>query len=158
VRKAFEKSAILNEVFTFRSDFARRRDLDLSWQKEEFELVTVFTLASMDEREVSVVMPSSGSSSNVGLVARTNNDVLKWLSKNAERYAFCFPPESTGPDLFFFFIRSNTTRRLLLVALQAKHYKNIDNSTLVQGERTITPTLLLEERRVCRLGSLLEII
>jgi len=36
IYKVLENGARLNDVFTFRSDFARRKDLDLSWQNEAF--------------------------------------------------------------------------------------------------------------------------
>jgi hypothetical protein len=139
VRKAFEKTARLNDVFTFRSDFARRKDSDLSWQTEKFELVTVSIPAGADERKISAVTPSCGPSSNVGFLAKTDDDVLQWISENKGCYAFCFPTESAGPD-FFFYVRSKATGRLLLVAMQAKHYKDVDNATLVQGVRTVTPS------------------
>jgi hypothetical protein len=140
VRKVFEKTTRLNDIFTFRSDFACRTESDLSWQKEEFELVTVSIPPDKDEWEISTVTPSCGPSSNIGFLAKTDDDVLNWISENKECYAFCFPTESGGPDLFFY-VRSKATGRLLLVALQAKHYnlKDVDKPTLLQGVRTVTP-------------------
>ena len=140
LRKAFEETPRLDSVFTFRSDFggAIRKSLDLSWQNEAFELVTVSIPAGMDQQKVSTVGPSCGPITNVGLLAKTDDDVLNWISENKECYAFCFPPASAGPD-FFFYVRSKATGRLLLVAFQAKNYMDVDKPTLVHGVRTITP-------------------
>jgi len=150
VRKVFEKTARLNDVFTFRNDFARRKRLDLSWQMEEFELVTVSIPAGTDKQKISVVTPSCGPSSNAGFLAKTDDDVLKWVSENEERYAFCFPTESAGPDIFFY-VRNKATGRLLLVAMQAKHYKVVDKPTLVEGVRTVTPSFFWKSKssKVC---------
>jgi hypothetical protein len=101
VRKVFERMAKLDDVFIFRTDFASRKAADLSWQCEEFELVTVSMSAGSDERDISVVTPLCGPSSNVGFLASTDEDVLEWISKNKERYTFCFPTSKAGPDLFF---------------------------------------------------------
>jgi hypothetical protein len=135
----------LNDIFTFWSDFARRMHLDLSWQNKEFELVTVSILAGTDQRRISTVTPSRGPFSNIGLLAKTDNDILKWISQNEECYAFCFPTESAGPD-FFFYVRNIKTKRLLLVALQAKHYKDVNKSTLIQGVRTVTPSFFWKSK------------
>jgi hypothetical protein len=70
---------------------------------------------------------------------------LKWISQNEECYAFCFPTESAGPD-FFFYVRNIKTKRLLLVALQAKHYKDVNKSTLIQGVRTVTPSFFWKSK------------
>jgi hypothetical protein len=145
VRKVFEKAAKLDDVFSFRTDFALRMDTDISWQSEEFELVTESISAGSDERQVSVVTPLCGPSSNVGFLASTDDDVLEWISVNEGRYAFCFPTESAGPDLFFF-VRSKITQGLLLVAVQARHYKQVKNATLVQGVRTVTPSWFWKSR------------
>lgn len=142
LRKVFEKSARLNDVFIFRSDFASKSDL--SWQAEEFELVSV-SKAGTDEQKISIVTPSRGPSPNVGLLAQTNDDVLNWVSNNEEGYAFCFPTESAGPD-FFFFVRSKTTGSLLLVALQAKHYEVVKKQTLIDGVRTVTPSFFWKSK------------
>jgi hypothetical protein len=119
--------------------------LDLSWQNKEFELVTVSILAGTDQRRISTVTPSRGPFSNIGLLAKTDNDILKWISQNEECYAFCFPTESAGPD-FFFYVRNIKTKRLLLVALQAKHYKDVNKSTLIQGVRTVTPSFFWKSK------------
>ena len=145
LRQVFEKGSKLNGVFTFRSDFARRMQLDLSWQNETFELVTVSSQAGTNQRKISPVTPSRGPSSNVGLLAETDADVLNWILENKECYAFCFPTESAGPD-FFFYLRNTETKRLLLVALQAKHYKKVDKSTLIQGVRSVTPSFFWESK------------
>ena len=146
LRKVFENSPRLNDVFTFRSDFACRKQLDLAWQAEGFELVTVSISAGTDEQKVSVVTPSRGPSSNVGLLAKTDEEVLNWITENKECYAFCFPTESAGPD-FFFYLRNIETKRLLLVALQAKYYKDVDKSTLIQGVRSVTPSFFWESKK-----------
>jgi hypothetical protein len=140
LRHVFEHTQRLNEVFSFRSDFARRMDLDLSWQTEGFELVTVSAgiPGGTGEQKISVVTPSSGPSSNVGFLAETNDDVLNWISENKECYAFCFPTESAGPDILFY-VRSKATGRLLLVAVQAKNYKDVKKQALVQGVGSVTP-------------------
>jgi hypothetical protein len=138
VRKALEESTKLNNLFTFRSDFALRKYSDLSWQEENFELVTVSISEDTNQQAVSVVTPLSGPSSNVGFLAETDEDVLNWISQNQGCYAFCFPTESAGPDIFFY-LRSKETGRILLVAVQAKRYKAVDKATLVQGVRTVTP-------------------
>ena len=142
LRHVFEHTQRLNEVFSFRSDFARRMDLDLSWQTDGFELVTVSAgipgPGGTGEQKISVVTPSSGPSSNVGFLAETNDDVLNWISENKECHAFCFPTESDGPDILFY-VRSKATGRLLLVAVQAKNYKDVKKQTLVQGVGSVTP-------------------
>lgn len=139
IRKVFEsKTTRLNDIFIFRSDFARREDSDLSWQKDEFELVTVSTPAGTDQQKISIVTPSCGPSSNVGFLAQTDDAVLNWISENKESYAFCFPTEFTGPDILFY-LRSKATGELLLVAMQAKNYQDVDKQTLVQGVQSVTP-------------------
>lgn len=140
VRKAFEQTPKLNEIFTFRGDFSCRSKSDLFWQGEEFELVTVSTPTGTDEQKISVITPSCGPSSNVTFLAKTDDDVLKWISENKDSYAFCFPTEAAGPD-FYFYLRHKATEKLLLVALQAKHYDDVDKATLIQGVRTVTPSL-----------------
>jgi len=147
VRKVFEQSAKLDDVFAFRTDFARRKDGDLSWQSEEFELVTVSVSAGSNQREISVVTPSCGPSSNVGLLASTNEDVLEWISANKECYAFCFPTEFAGPNIFFF-VRSKATQQLLLVAMQARNYQEVKAATLVQGVRTVTPSWFWKSKNI----------
>jgi hypothetical protein len=119
--------------------------LDLSWQGEEFELVTVSTPADTNEQKVSIVTPSCGPTTNFGLLANCDDDVLNWISENEECYAFCFPTEFAGPDLFFY-VRSEATGRLLLVALQAKNHIDVDKPTLVQGVRTITPSFFWKSK------------
>jgi len=137
MREVFEKTPRLDDIFTFRSDFALRKSTDLSWQQEEFELVAVST--SANAREISVVTPSCGPSSNVGFLAKDDEEVLEWISENNKHYTFCFPPESAGPDIFFY-IRSKITQRLLLVAIQARKYKKINRACLIQGVRSVTPS------------------
>ena len=139
MRKVFERTPRLDDVFIFRKDFALRKSTDLSWLKDPFELVIVSTAAGTNERKISVVTPSCGPSSNVGFLAKTDDDVLSWISENRESYAFCFPTETVGPDIFFF-VRSKITQGLLLVAVQAKHYEDVNKQVLVQGVRTVTPS------------------
>jgi hypothetical protein len=139
VRQVFEKAPRLDDVFTFRSDFARRKGTDLCWQTENFELVAVSISAHTKEQKISVITPSCGPSSNIGFLAPTDKEVVNWISKNKEHYVFCFPTESAGPDIFFY-IRNKTMQRLLLVEIQARQYKEVEKSCLVQGVRTITPS------------------
>lgn len=140
VHKIFEGAPRLDEVFTFRSDFASRRTGDLSWQQEKFELVAL-SKSGNGESKISVVTPSSAPSSNVGLLAKTNTAVLSWVSENNGCYAFCFPTVDAGPDIFFY-LRSKTTQKLLLVAVQARNYTSevVEKSSLDQGVRTVTPS------------------
>jgi hypothetical protein len=147
IRKVFENASKLDDVFTFRSDFALRRTLDLTWLSDEFELVTVSTSADSDTREIFVVTPSCGPSPNVGFLASTEEEVMEWISENKERYAFCFPTSSSGPDLFFF-LRSKTTKKLLLVAVQARNYEEVKKSTLIQGVRTVTPSWFWKSKNI----------
>ena len=134
LRKVFEKATRLHDIFTFRSDFANRKDLE-----GKFELVVVSTTAGTNEQtwKVSLVTPSSGPSSNVGLKAKDDDSVVGWISKNEEYYAFCFPTESAGPDVLFF-LRNEATEQLLLVAMQAKNYQTVGKQILIQGVDTVT--------------------
>ena len=91
------------------------------------------------------VTPLSGPSSNVGFLASTDNDVLNWVSRNEGSHAFCFPTESAGPDIFFY-VRSKATGKLLLVAVQAKHYKDVDKITLVEGVHTVTQSFFWKSK------------
>ena len=148
IRAVFEGAPVLDAVFTFRDDFATQGRADLAWQHEQFELVTV--VHSRDERRVSVVTPSSGPSSNVGSSANSPREVLDWISTNRRQYAFCFPPESFGPNLLFF-VRSKVSGELLLVALQAKKSPKVDEDDLIKGVRTVTPSWFWKskDKKVC---------
>ena len=137
LRKVFETTPTLDTVFTLRKGFARRKDL--SWQHENFELVTVFTTDDEHRSQVEVIMPSSGPSPALGFSARSNEDVLDWISTNRDRCAFCFPPESFGPDILCF-VRSKKSRKLLLVLIQAKFCKRFNKKELIKGIRTVTPS------------------
>jgi hypothetical protein len=139
IRTVFEKAPRLDNVFVFRSDFARRMPLDLPWLSEEFELVTVSKPSDANERKISVVTPSCGPAAVVGFRALNDQDIFNWISENKENYAFCFPTEKAGPDLFFY-IRSKKTQELLLVAVQAKNYQHVENAILIHGVRTVTPS------------------
>jgi len=147
-RAVFENTPVLDAIFTFRGDFAEQGKADLAWQHEQFELVTV--VHSGNELRVSVVTPSSGPSSNVGSLANSPREVLDWVSTNTSQYAFCFPLEPFGPDLLFF-VRSKVSGKLLLVALQAKHYIAVDNDNLIKGIRTVTPSWFWKSKdtKVC---------
>jgi hypothetical protein len=151
LRKLFETTPKLNQVFTFRDDFARMSDL--SWQHEEFDLVT---LCNSHESQISVVTPSCGPSSNVGLLAQSNDEVLEWISTNALQFTFCFPPESLGPDVLFF-IRHKRSWQLLLVMVQARNYSTVDLESLITGVRTVTPSWLWKSKNtnVCSLSRIL---
>jgi hypothetical protein len=152
LRKVFETAPELDAVFTFRSDFAQRSRTDLPWQHENFELVTVVPTTDRNNPRVSVVTPSCGSSSNVGFVADSGEEVLEWISTNNDQFTFCFPPESFGPDLLFF-VRSKVSGRLLLVIIQAKKYDVVKKEALIHGVRTVTPSWFwkCKDKKVCSL-------
>jgi hypothetical protein len=137
LRKVFETTPKLNQVFTFRDDFARMPDL--SWQHDEFDLVTVAG------SQISVVTPSSGPSSNVGLLAQSHSEVLEWISTNALQFTFCFPPEAVGPDVLFF-VQHQKTLQLLLLMVQARNYSTVDLASLITGVRTVTPSWLWKSK------------
>ena len=139
MQKVFEKAPRLDDIFTFRSDFACRKATDLCWQSENFELVAVSISAHANEPNISVITPSCGPSSNIGFLALTDKEVVNWISENKDHYAFCFPTESAGPDIFFY-IRNKKTQRLLLVAIQGRQYKEVEKNCLMQGVRTVTPS------------------
>jgi hypothetical protein len=145
LRMVFTHAPKLDGVFTFRSDYARREYADLHWLADEFELVTVSTVAETGERKISVVTPSCGPSSNVGFSAATDGDVVNWISENAEQYAFCFPTVNAGPDILFF-ARSRITQELLLVAVQSKHQDKVSKSTLMEAVRTVTPSWFWKQK------------
>jgi hypothetical protein len=150
MRTIFETAPELDAVFTFRSDFALRGSTDLPWQHEKFELVTVVATADRNNPRVSVVTPSCGSSSNIGLLATSGEEVLEWISTNNDQFTFCFPPESFGPDILFF-VRSTVSGRLLLVVTQARKYDNVRKENLLQGVRTVTPSWFWKskDKNVC---------
>ena len=139
LRKVFETTPTLDTVFTLRKEFVRRKDLP--WQHENFELVTVFATDDEHRPQVEVIMPFSGPSSTFGFLARSNEEVLDWISTNEDRCAFCFPPDSFGPDLLCF-VRSKESRKLLLVLIQAKFCNRVNKRELIEGIRTITPSWL----------------
>jgi hypothetical protein len=146
LRKRFERNPRLRDVFTFRDDFAKRSASDLAWQTEEFELVTVTHSEAGNSPLVSVVTPSSGPSSNIGLSAKTGDKVLEWISSNSDKFTFCFPPVNFGPDLAFF-IRSKQSQKLLLVLVQAKNYNHVvERPQLIKGVRTVTPAWLWKSK------------
>jgi hypothetical protein len=137
MRLVFETSPVLSEIFTFRSDFARRVTTDLAWQNEPFELVTV-AKGQDNTHNICVVTPFSGPSSVWGFTADSGKDVVEWLSTNTRGAAFCYPPPSLGPDLLFF-IRSTVSGGLVLVAVQARRRVSIKYDELLKGVRTLTP-------------------
>lgn len=146
LRKIFETAPRLDSVFSLRSDFMRRNHQDLEWQHEEFELVTVGA-ANSNTPNVSVVKPSFGPSCNVGFMASDGDEVLEWISINDDQFAFCFPPESFGPNLLFF-IRSKVSRKLLLVMAQARWYKKMEKQDLIHGIRAVSPSWLWKSKAV----------
>jgi hypothetical protein len=150
MRQIFETGAKLDSVFTFRDDFAARGGKDLTWQHEVFELVTVVGAADRTNLDISVVTPSSGPSSSVGFLADSGEEVVEWISTNKNRFSFCYPPETFGPDLLFF-IRSKESEKLLLVIVQAKKYETVEKVDLIQGIRTITPAWFWrsKKKKVC---------
>lgn len=142
LRHVFEGAPALNEVFTFRGDHAERPDL--AWQHEKFELVTVVDPG--ENIKISPLTSYSGSSANLGLSAKSDEQVVEWISTNAKRYTFCFPTKSFGPGILFF-VRSRETQKILLVLMQAKRYRTVDKQTLVGGVRSITPSWLWRSKR-----------
>jgi hypothetical protein len=143
LRKVFETPQKLNEVFTFRSDFASRDNL--SWQRDDFELVTVTT--SLGRRQISPVTPSSGPSCNFGLRGGIN-ELLEWLTTNEGLYTYFFPPEKFGADILWF-LRHIRTGELLLALAQCKHYTDtISNDVLVKGVRSVTPSWFWKSKDV----------
>jgi hypothetical protein len=142
IRKVFEGMLSLNEVFSFRHDFALRANTDLTWQREKFELVTVSRPASTGQQEVFCCHTIQRS-----FIERrfrwqpTNQDLLDWISTNEEQFAFCFPPVSAGPDVLFF-LRSKSTQKLLFVAAQTRNYQSVTIKHLAQGVRMVTPSWL----------------
>jgi hypothetical protein len=75
LHRVFKDTPELNSIFTFRSDFAQRRSLDLSWQQEKFELVVV----SSTEPHISSITEDSAPT---GLKAYYDQEVLDWISTN----------------------------------------------------------------------------
>jgi hypothetical protein len=96
VRAFLETPKKLEELFEFRSDFNK-----IDWKSDEFELVTVSYPEGSDHPRVSIVTPTSGPSSNLGLRAETGEDVLAWISVNEDQFTFCLPPKHFGSDLMF---------------------------------------------------------
>lgn len=135
LRHVFKTATALDNVFAFRDDSTQRPDL--AWQHEEFELVTVVGLANTTDPQISALTPTSGSSPNVGLRTESDDQVVEWISTNSERYTFCFPSESFGPDLLFFV--QSKSGKVILVVIQAKHYKKVEKQTLIEGIRSVTP-------------------
>ena len=146
LRKVFEETPELDAVFTFRSDFASRRDL--AWQHEIVELVSVTDMEN--EPQICVTTLSSGPASNVGFKAESDAEVLEWISTNRDRFTFCFPTPSFGPDLLFF-VRSTRSKSLLLVVVQAKRYEVVPKATLIHGVCTVTPSWFWKNKdtKVC---------
>jgi len=148
LQKVFDGHPELNAVFTFRRDFAWRENGDLAWQREQFELVTV--TATAKGRQISPVTSLSGPSSNFGSIAESGAEVLEWISTNPNKFTFCFPPPSLGPDILFF-VRSTYSKLLLLVVIQAKKYEVVTKATLLHGVRTVTPSWFWKSKdlKVC---------
>jgi hypothetical protein len=138
MRTVFQTAPKLDEIFTFRDDFARRGGSDLAWQHEHFELVTV-AHADAENPQVFVVTPDCGPASNVGFLAKSGEEVLEWISTNRKQITFCFPPEEAGPDIGCV-LRSKESGRLLFVWIQAKKHKNVDKRILIEGVRSVTPS------------------
>jgi hypothetical protein len=149
LRKVFETAPELDAIFNFRGDFAKRGVTDMPWQHQQFELVTMVATNKRNPL-VSVVTPSCGPSSNIGFLADSGEEVLEWISTNADQFTFCFPPESFGPDVLFF-IRCKLTGRLLLVMIQAKKYVTVAKQDLIHGVRTVTPSWFWKSKdtKVC---------
>ena len=135
LRHVFKTATALDNVFTFRDDSAQHPDL--AWQHEEFELVTVVGLANITDLQISAFAPSPGSTPNVGLSTEDDDQVVEWISTNSERYTFCFPSTSFGPNLLFF-VRSKSGK-ILLVVIQAKSHTKVEKQTLIERIRSVTP-------------------
>ena len=117
-------------MFTFQSDFASRTDP--SWQHDAFELVTVY------RAQVSPITKSSGPSSGIGLFAVSGEEVFDWIETNDDKYTFCFPPKSFGLDLLFY-LQCQSSRKLLLAAVQCKKYEEVGLDCLIHGLCTVSP-------------------
>ena len=148
LREAFKTAPKLNEVFTFRR--GSTQSMEPSWRLERFELVTVVASDDKDQLQDWVTTPSSGPSSDLGFEASSDEGVLDWIRTNKGRRAFCFPPVSFGPDILCF-VRSKESRKLLLVAIQAKKMDSVDKATFTKGVRTITPAWFWKSKdaKVC---------
>lgn len=148
LREAFETAPKLNEVFTFRRGPTQRTEPP--WQRERFELVTVVASDDKGQPQDWVTTPSSGPSSELGFLADSGDKVLDWIHTNKGRRAFCFPPVSFGPDILCF-VRSKESRKLLLVAIQAKKMEKIEKGDFTTGVRTVTPAWLWKSKdpKVC---------
>jgi len=96
LRQVFKDGEKLDRVFTLRGPVA--------WQSDEFELVTVNASRGQPQREISVVTPTSGPSSIIGIVA-TSGEVVEWLTTNTHR----FTHRSRSVQMFSF---SSDTRHL----------------------------------------------
>jgi len=66
------------------------------------ELLITTNTTHSDQPHVSIVTSASGPSSNIGLRAKTGEDVLAWISANQDQFTFCLPPKHFGSDLMFF--------------------------------------------------------
>jgi hypothetical protein len=130
IREIFETPQKLDAVFTFRSDFASRTDL--SWQHDAFELVTV------SRAKVSPITRNSGPSSSIGFIAVSGEEVLEWIETNDDKYTFCFPPESFGPDILFY-LRCQRSQKLLVAAVHCRKYTEVGLEHLLHGLRTVSP-------------------
>ena len=148
IQTIFEQNPPLDAVFVFRTDFAQRTDL--CWRSNVFELVTVVGAANGDQSQVSVVTPLSGPACNIGFSAESGNEIVEWVTTNKQRAAFCFPPETFGPDVLCF-IRSKQCGRLLLIVMQAKNYTKVQKEDVVHGVRTVTPSFFWKskDKKVC---------
>lgn len=92
-------------------------------------------------------MPYNWASSNLGLKADSVQEVLEWITTNSNGYTFCFPPTSMGPDILFF-LQSEPSGELLLVALQAKRYKEVETRELAYGVKSVTPDYFWKSKQI----------
>jgi hypothetical protein len=146
IREVFKESPNLGTVFTFRKDFVNQRlEGNLTWPDQKFSLVVFCQDSKEADPQILAATPSGWASSNMGLRAESVEVVLEWLTTNRNRYIFCFPPESMGPDLLFF-IRSERSQKLVLVALQAKAYKNVAKRDLLHGILSVTPEFFWKQK------------
>ncbi|PVF94285.1 hypothetical protein CPB86DRAFT_49855 [Serendipita vermifera] len=147
--KILEKFPQFDAVFTLRKDHAQQNSL--TWLTNTLELVTVSKGVYSSDTRISVVTQSSGPSANIGFRANSSEDVLEWMSENKQQVAFCYPPPHMGPDMLFF-VRSQQSKKLILVAIQAKKREVVDRNVLVEDVRTVTPNWFWR-RRITKFGA-----
>ncbi|PVG00051.1 hypothetical protein CPB86DRAFT_872254 [Serendipita vermifera] len=139
LREVFKDAKELGGVFSFRSDFARQQHArEAAWPDRRFKLVSVSRREGEPNPHVSATTPYSWASPNLGVQEDSVEGVLDWVMTNSNGYTFCFPPSSMGPDILFF-LQSESSGELLLVALQAKGYEKVEKEALIHGINSVSP-------------------